>query len=147
MCVTVYVSGCPSNKKPGPRTTSIPLVSPPRASTHTLHPVRKEEKKEREEMSTESMTTSLRRHHTDQEDVDLSCNPEPYNKRRASSFFGHVTGYTTNNNNNTTKQTAEKNRDESWSLKKFLRRHVSTRRYYRVLEREPNRLRKRFTQY
>ena len=99
-------------------------------------------------MSTESMTTSLRRHHTDQEDVDLSCNPEPYNKRRASSFFGHVTGYTTNNNNNTTKtkQTAEKSRDESWSLKKFLRRHVSTRRYYRVLEREPNRLRKRFTQ-
>ncbi|KAE8378768.1 hypothetical protein BDV26DRAFT_260860 [Aspergillus bertholletiae] len=32
---------------------------------------------------------------------------------------------------------------DSWSLRGFLSRHVSRR--YRVLEREPNRLRKRFT--
>ncbi|OJJ75170.1 hypothetical protein ASPBRDRAFT_478787 [Aspergillus brasiliensis CBS 101740] len=98
-------------------------------------------------MSTDSsMTTSLRRH-ADQEDL---CNPdEPYYKRR-SSFFGHVTGYynTDNNHNNDTKQTTtEKSHDDSWSIKKFLSRHVSSSRRYRVLERgEPNRLRKRFTQ-
>ncbi|KAE8321903.1 hypothetical protein BDV39DRAFT_184848 [Aspergillus sergii] len=37
---------------------------------------------------------------------------------------------------------SDKPRD-SWSLRGFLSRHVSRR--YRVLEREPNRLRKRFT--
>lgn len=92
-------------------------------------------------MSTESMKTSLRRH-ADQEDLDF-CNPEPYKRR--GSFFGHVTGYyNSSNDKQTTTSTTEKSHDESWSIKKFLSRHVSRR--YRVPEREPNRLRKRFTQ-
>jgi hypothetical protein len=74
-------------------------------------------------MSAESLTTPFRL----PQQVDYS---ETERKRESSSKI-NPTG-------------SRKYPEEPWSIRKLISRHVSRR--YRVLEREPNRLRKRATQ-
>jgi hypothetical protein len=74
-------------------------------------------------MSAESLTTPFRL----PRQVDCS----ETERKQESSPKGNPTG-------------SQKYHEEPWSIRKLISRHVSRR--YRVLEREPNRLRKRATQ-